>query len=189
MSHRTVPMRTTFEKMRQVAHETARALSKQVDLHLAGEETELDPTVLECLVDPLLHLVRNAVDHGIESAEKRASAGKPAMGNVSLSARREGGHLSIEVKDDGAGIDIEGLKRKAFEQGLVPSPKGLSEAEALDLVFVPGLSTKDEATLVSGRGIGMDVVKNQVDRLSGKIRISTEAGRGTTVVISIPSTS
>jgi two-component system chemotaxis sensor kinase CheA len=188
MSLRMLPVKTTFQKMQRIVRDTAQVLSKKVNLSLAGEETELDKTVLEHLGDPLVHIIRNAVDHGIESTEKRRKAGKSETGNVSLSAYHQGGRLVIEVKDDGGGIDTKVLTQKAIEKGIVRPGQTLTEKEAIHLIFHPGFSTKAQVTEVSGRGVGMDVVKTNIEKLSGDIEISTVLGEGTTFKIFLPLT-
>jgi two-component system chemotaxis sensor kinase CheA len=181
-------MKTTFEKMQRIVRDTARLLSKKVDLALSGEETELDPTVLGPLEDSLMHLLRNAVDHGIESPEMRRASGKPEIGRVSLTVLRHGGRVMIEVKDDGAGIDTKVLIAKATEKGILRPGQTISEKEAIDLIFHPGFSTKGRISEVSGRGVGMNVVQSNIETLSGEVRISSVPGEGTTLQILLPHT-
>jgi two-component system chemotaxis sensor kinase CheA len=183
-----VPLRATFQKIRRIVRDTGQILAKKVALSVSGEETELDKTVLEHLGDPLVHIIRNAVDHGIESVEKRRASGKPEAGQIGLSAFREGEHLVIEVKDDGGGMDANALVAKAIEKGILSPGQTLPEHEALQLIFYPGFSTKTEVTEISGRGIGMDVVKTNIEKLSGEVRISTQIGQGTTFRIFLPLT-
>jgi two-component system chemotaxis sensor kinase CheA len=168
--------------------DTAQLLGKKVHLHLQGEETELDKTVLESISDPLVHLIRNAVDHGIESAAKRREAGKSEEGNVRLSAFHESGKLVIEIRDDGGGINGAVLLAKAKEKGVIPANAVLSEKECVHLIFHPGFSTKQEVSEVSGRGVGMDVVRTNIEMLQGEIQIQTEVGKGTTFRVILPLT-
>lgn len=188
MSLRMVPVKQTFQKMQRIVRDTATILGKKVHLHLQGEETELDKTVLEAISDPLVHLIRNAVDHGIESGEKRRASGKPEEGNVHLSAFHESGKLVIEIRDDGGGINGPVLLQKAKEKGVLPANAVLSEKECVHLIFHPGFSTKQEVTEVSGRGVGMDVVRTNIETLQGEIQIQTEVGKGTTFRVLLPLT-
>lgn len=188
MSLRMVPIKQTFQKMQRIVRDTATLLNKKVTLHIHGEETELDKTVLESISDPLVHLIRNAVDHGIESGEKREANGKPAEGNVHLSAFHESGRLVIEIRDDGGGIDGALLLKKAKEKGVLPANATLSEKDSVNLVFHPGFSTKQEVTEVSGRGVGMDVVRTNIENLQGEIQIQTEVGKGTRFRVVLPLT-
>jgi two-component system chemotaxis sensor kinase CheA len=157
---------------------------------LSGEDTEIDKTMIEDLNDPLVHLVRNAVDHGVESAEQRAAAGKPAKSVVQLGARQEGDHIVITIADDGRGMRADVLRNKAIEKGLITpeAASALNEEDSLNLIFMPGFSTKDEVSSVSGRGVGMDVVKTNIQKLNGSISIQSEPGRGSVITISLPLT-
>ena len=188
MSLRMVPVKQTFQKMQRIVRDTAQVLGKKVTLHLQGEETELDKTVLEHLGDPLVHIIRNAVDHGIESGEKRREKGKPEGGNVYLSSYHQGGRLVIEVKDDGGGINTQVLMQKAVEKGILKPGATLSEKDAVNLIFHPGFSTKAQVTEVSGRGVGMDVVKTNIEKLSGEVQITTVLGQGSTFKVFLPLT-
>lgn len=188
MSLRMVPVKQTFQKMQRIVRDTATLLGKKVQLHLSGEETELDKTVMESIGDPLVHLIRNAVDHGIESADRRKEAGKPVEGNVFLSAYHQGGKLIIDIKDDGGGIPAEVLRKKAREKGIIGPNQTLSDKDAVNLVFHPGFSTKAVVTEVSGRGVGMDVVKTNIEALQGEVQIETELGKGTTFKVVLPLT-
>ena len=188
MALRMVPVKTTFQKMQRIVRDTAQALGKKVTLHVTGEETELDKTVLEYLGDPLVHIIRNSVDHGIESAEKRRAAGKPEGGTVRLSAYHQSGRLVIEIVDDGGGIPTKVLIAKAIEKGILKPGATLSEKEAVNLIFHPGFSTKAQVTEVSGRGVGMDVVRTNIEKLRGEIQIETALGVGTTMKIFLPLT-
>jgi two-component system, chemotaxis family, sensor kinase CheA len=165
-------------------------LQKEVDLELIGAETELDRNLVEALADPLVHLVRNAIDHGIELPGLREASGKPRTGHVRLSAQQEGDYVTIEIRDDGAGIDPERLRAKALEKGLLDPEAAarLSADECLQLVFLAGFSTKTEVTDISGRGVGMDVVQSRIRELSGQIQIHSELGRGSRFVIRVPLT-
>lgn len=188
MALRMVPVKTTFQKMNRIVRDTSSALGKDVSLNLVGEETEIDKTILEKINDPLVHLIRNSVDHGIESAEKRKAAGKPEKGNVDLRAYHQSGRLIIEIQDDGAGLDPEKLKAKAIEKGLIKPTQNLTDEESYLLIFAPGFSTKEQVTDVSGRGVGMDVVKTNIQELNGEIKIESKVGLGTKFSISLPLT-
>lgn len=188
MSLRMVPLKQTFQKMQRIVRDTSAALGKKVSLHLEGDETEVDKTILESISDPLVHLIRNACDHGIESAEKRIASGKKDTGNVKLSAYHHAGKLVIEIKDDGGGINPAVLTQKAIEKGIVRPNQTLSEKEAINLIFHPGFSTKAQVTDVSGRGVGMDVVRSNIEKISGEVQVSTVLGEGTTFKIYLPLT-
>lgn len=190
MRTRMQPVGKVFSRFPKVARDVARNLKKEVDLELIGAETELDRNLVEALADPLVHLVRNAIDHGVEMPELREAQGKPRMGRVRLSAQQEGDYVSIEVQDDGAGIDPERLRAKAREKGLLDPEAAarLSSEECLHLVFLPGFSTKQEVTDISGRGVGMDVVQSRIRELSGQIQIQSELGRGSRFLIRVPLT-
>ena len=188
MSLRMVPIKQTFQKMQRIVRDTATLLNKKVHLHIQGEETELDKTVLESISDPLVHLIRNACDHGIEVAEKRKAAGKQEEGNIHLGAFQESGKLVIEIRDDGGGINGPLLLQKAKEKGVVAANATLGERECVNLIFHPGFSTKQEVTEVSGRGVGMDVVRTNIEALQGEIQIQTEIGKGTTFRVVLPLT-
>jgi len=188
MSLRMMPVKPTFQKMIRIVRDTAQQLNKDVTLHLEGEETELDKTVLEKINDPLVHLIRNSVDHGIESSDVRVSRGKSAKGNVTLRAFHQSGKLVLEVKDDGGGIDPNYLKKKAIEKGILSSTANLTDREALNLIFAPGFSTKEKVTDVSGRGVGMDVVRSNIQELSGEIQMESELEKGSLFRITLPLT-
>lgn len=188
MGLRMVPVKPTFQKMQRIVRDTAMALKKDVSIQLQGEETEVDKTVLEKMNDPLVHLIRNSVDHGIEDSETRVKKGKSAKGQVWLRAVHRSGKLIIEVQDDGGGIDPEKLKKKATEKGILKPGAVLSEKEALNLIFAPGFSTKEQVTDVSGRGVGMDVVKTNIQELGGEIEIETSLGVGSTFRVILPLT-
>jgi len=190
MRTRMQPVGKVFSRFPKVARDVARNLKKEVELELVGAETELDRNLVEALADPLVHLVRNAIDHGVETPDLREAQGKPRSGHVRLSAQQEGDYVSIEVQDDGAGIDPERLRQKAREKGLIDPEAAarLTSEECLHLVFLPGFSTKQEVTDISGRGVGMDVVQSRIRELSGQIQIQSELGRGSRFMIRVPLT-
>lgn len=190
MRTRMQPVSKVFSRFPKVARDVARSLSKEVDLELVGAETELDRNLVEALNDPLVHLVRNAIDHGVELPSVRENVGKPRLGHVRLSAQQEGDYVTIEIRDDGAGIDPERLRSKAREKGLIDNDTAsrLSTEECLNLIFLPGFSTKTEVTDISGRGVGMDVVSSRIRELSGQIQIQSEIGKGSRFIIRVPLT-
>ncbi len=190
MKTRMQPIGRLFQKYPRLARDLARQLGKDVELVLSGEETELDKTMIEDLNDPLVHLVRNAVDHGVETAEERTAANKPAKAIVTLSASQVGDHIYIEISDDGKGMRPDVLRRKAVEKGILDAEtaNGLDDRQSLHLVFLPGFSTKDQISSVSGRGVGMDVVKTNIAKLNGKIDVVSVPGQGSTFTISLPLT-
>jgi two-component system chemotaxis sensor kinase CheA len=190
MKTRMQPVGRLFQKYPRLVRDLARQLGKEVDLRLSGEDTELDRTMIEELSDPLVHLVRNAIDHGMESPEERRAAGKPEKGTVVLSAQQSGDHIVIQICDDGRGIRAELLRRKAIEKGLLDpeTVHAMDDRQALQLIFLPGFSTKDEISSVSGRGVGMDVVKTNIQKLNGRIDVASTAGTGTMISISLPLT-
>ena len=188
MSLRMVPMKPLFQKLQRIVRDTSGALSKKVRYVTEGDESELDKTVLEQLGDPLVHLVRNALDHGIEGPEARMASGKSAEGTLTLRAFHQSGRFVIEIQDDGAGINPDRLMKKAQEKGILKPGATLSKDEAIRLIFHPGFSTKTEVTEVSGRGVGMDVVRTNIEALQGDISIETEVGRGTRFTIKLPLT-
>ena len=188
MSLRMVPLKQTFQKMQRIVRDTANMLNKRVSLTTFGDDTELDKTVLENISDPLVHLIRNACDHGIESPEIRSRNGKNEAGSVTLNAYHQSGKLVIEVKDDGGGIDGDRMVQKAIEKGVLSPNAKLSRQEAIHLIFHPGFSTKAQVTEVSGRGVGMDVVKTNIEALQGEVLVETEVGKGTTFKVILPLT-
>ena len=190
MRTRMQPVGKVFSRFPKVARDVARQLQKEVDLELVGADTELDRNLVEALADQLVHLVRNAIDHGIEVPSLREACSKPRQGHVRLSAQQEGDFVTIEIRDDGAGIDPERLRVKALEKGLIDPEAAarLSHDECLQLVFLPGFSTKAEVTDISGRGVGMDVVQSRIRELSGQITIHSDVGRGSRFVIRVPLT-
>ncbi|SNB47627.1 chemotaxis protein CheA [Geobacter sp. DSM 9736] len=187
---RMIPVEKVFKKFPRIVRNLARDLGKEVDLHLFGEETELDRSVVDEIGDPLIHLIRNAMDHGLETPDERVAAGKPRAGTVLLSAGHEGNQIVISIKDDGRGIDPEKVGRKAFEKGLVTEEQlaAMTPRELLDLIFLPGFSTKEKTTDLSGRGVGMDVVKTNIKKLNGIIDIKSEVGSGSEFILKLPLT-
>ena len=188
MSLRMVPIRSVFQKMTRLVRDLATAQHKQVQLHLSGEDTELDRNIVEELADPLLHMMRNAVDHGIESPADRTAQGKTAQGNIHLHAAHQGGGILIRMRDDGKGLDSQKILAKALQRGLVPADSAPSEKDIYNLIFLPGFSTADTITDISGRGVGMDVVRGSINRLRGRIDIESVPGEGTTFNIFLPLT-
>ncbi len=188
MSIRMMPIGATFNRFKRLVRDLARELGKEVALVTEGAETELDKTVIERLGDPLMHLIRNSIDHGIESPEARTRAGKPAAGTVVLSAAHSGAHVLIQIRDDGSGFDLETIRVKGVERGLIREGENLSEKELLSLIFMPGFSTAKTVTSVSGRGVGLDVVKRSIDSLGGTVMIRNNEGAGTTIVLKLPLT-
>jgi two-component system chemotaxis sensor kinase CheA len=185
---RMVPLRQVFEKVSRVVRRLRRDLGKDVVLDIHGADTELDKLIVEALVDPLMHVVRNALDHAIEPAEVRAAAGKDVAGRISIDAFQRGNHVVIAVADDGAGIDTERLRARAEDVGLVRPDEVLSPRETLDLIFAPGLSTRRQVTETSGRGVGMDVVRENLTALGGIVDVESTPGRGTTISMTLPIT-
>ncbi|MGA8730257.1 MAG: chemotaxis protein CheW [Terracidiphilus sp.] len=190
MKTRMQPIRMVWNTLPRVLRDMAVSLGKQIRLEMDGADTELDRTIIEAIKDPLVHLVRNACDHGIETPEIRVQAGKPAQGRLSLRAYHEGGQVNIEISDDGAGIDVARVKQKAIEKGLLRSEQAekLSDREVLNLIFLPGFSTAQIITNVSGRGVGMDVVKSNIEKIGGVVDVFSRPGEGTTVKLKIPLT-
>lgn len=190
MKTRMQPIKKVFSKFPRMVRDMARDVGKEINLEVLGEETELDKSVIEEIGDPLVHLIRNAVDHGIESPEERENAGKPRMGNIKLSASYEGNNIMIEIEDNGKGMDVERIKEKAIEKGIIDKTEAerLSEKECLNLIFTPGFSTAQKISDISGRGVGMDVVKTNITKLNGIINIDTELGKGSKIAIKLPLT-
>ena len=190
MKTRMQPVGRLFQKYPRIARDLARSLGKDVELELVGEDTEIDKTMIEDLGDPIIHLIRNAVDHGVELPEERRAAGKPEKSHVRLEARQEGDHIVILINDDGRGMNAEKLRNKAVEKGLITAEQanGMDERQSFELVMLPGFSTKDVASDVSGRGVGMDVVRTNIQKLKGSIDIRSAPGHGSTFVISLPLT-
>lgn len=188
MGLRMVPIKPTFQKMRRLVRDLAQKAQKDVVLTLAGEATEIDKTVVEQLADPLVHLMRNALDHGLESSDERVAAGKLRQGTIHLEAFHAAGEVVLEVRDDGRGIDLAKVRAKAEAQGLVAPGTQLTELQTYNLLFLPGFSTAAQVTDISGRGVGMDVVKTNIDRLRGRIEVESTPGRGTQLRIRLPLT-
>ncbi len=190
MQVRMMPIKTVFSRFPRLVRDLSRKSGKKIDLIIEGEETELDKSVVEVVGDPLLHLIRNAVDHGQETPEERRAAGKPEVGKIWLRAFHEGNSVIIEVEDDGRGIDAEKVKKKAIEKGIITPQEAekMDEREAIDLIFAPGFSTAEKVTDVSGRGVGMDVVRNNIKNLNGNVFVHTELGKGTKFTLSLPLT-
>ena len=190
MKIRMVPVEQLFRRFPRIVRDVAKHLNKEIALEIAGQNTDLDKSILDALAEPLAHLIRNAADHGIETASERAAAGKPGSGTVRLDAYHEGDQVVIEVSDNGRGIDREKIIRRAIERGLMSATETsrMNEAEINHLIFTPGFSTAENVTEISGRGVGLDVVKSALDNLKGSIEIETEAGKGTTFRLIVPLT-
>jgi two-component system chemotaxis sensor kinase CheA len=188
MSLRMVPIGTTFRKMMRLVRDLSHKVGKEVDLHLEGEDTEIDRSMVEAIYDPLVHLVRNSVDHGLETPEDRQARGKPSTGHLWLRAFHQGGDIIIEIEDDGRGLNREAILAKAIERGLVPPGQTLSPERTDHLIFEPGFSTASAVTEISGRGVGLDVVKQTITRLRGKIDISSKIGEGCRFLLRLPLT-
>ncbi|HDY6178872.1 TPA: chemotaxis protein CheA [Pseudomonas aeruginosa] len=190
MKTRMQPIKKVFGRFPRLVRDLARNMKKEINLELVGEETDLDKNLVEALADPLVHLVRNAVDHSIESPEEREAAGKPRVGQVVLSAEQEGDHILLMITDDGKGMDAEVLRNKAVEKGLLERDAAdrLTDLECYNLIFAPGFSTKTEISDVSGRGVGMDVVKTKISQLNGTVNVFSQKGSGSKIVIKVPLT-
>ncbi len=190
MATRMQPIKKVFGRFPRVVRDLARSLKKEINLEMHGEDTDLDKNLVEALSDPLVHLVRNSVDHGIEAPDVREKAGKPRQGNVVLSAEQEGDHILLSISDDGAGMDPDVLRRKAVEKGIYEQDAAdrLSDTECYNLIFSAGFSTKEQISDVSGRGVGMDVVKTKISQLNGQISVESELGKGSRIVIKVPLT-
>ena len=190
MKTRMQPIGRLFQKYPRIARDLARQLGKDVELALLGEETEVDKTMIEDLADPLIHLIRNAVDHGVEAPDERVLAGKPEKSVVRLEARQEGDHIVLIVADDGRGMSAERIRAKAIEKNIISEEEAntLDDRQSLNLIFLPGFSTMSQASAVSGRGVGMDVVKTNIQKLNGSIEIRSEPGKGSVFIISLPLT-
>jgi two-component system chemotaxis sensor kinase CheA len=188
MGIRMVPIGSLFGRFRRLVHDLSRDLGKEIDLTTAGEETELDKTMIERLADPLVHVIRNAADHGIEDAETRIAAGKPAAGRISLVARHAGAEVLISVSEDGRGLDAKRIRAKAEENGLIAADAVLSDAELYQLIFQPGFSTAKEVSALSGRGVGLDVVKRTIEGMRGSVDIATQPGQGAEITLRLPLT-
>ncbi len=190
MKTRMQPIKKVFGRFPRVVRDLARQLKKEINLELRGEETDLDKNLVEALADPLVHLVRNSVDHGVEMPDVREANGKPRVGTVVLSAAQEGDHILLVIQDDGAGMDAEVLRRKAVEKGIMDQDVAdrLTENECFNLIFAAGFSTKEQISDVSGRGVGMDVVKTKIAQLNGSIQIESQMNVGTSIRIKVPLT-
>jgi two-component system chemotaxis sensor kinase CheA len=188
MSIRMLPMSFVFNKFPRMVRDISKKLEKDVALKISGEQTELDKTVMEKIGDPLVHLVRNAIDHGLETQTERAASGKPEQGSIMLNAYQQSGNIVIEVSDDGRGLDAVKIKQKAIEKGVIQPKDQLSDQEVYELIMRPGFSTADEVSDLSGRGVGMDVVKRNVESLGGTIHVSSEQGQGSCISIGLPLT-
>lgn len=190
MKVRMVPIESVVNKFPRMIRDLSKTLNKKMELFMTGEETELDRTVVDEIGDPLMHLLRNSADHGLESAEVRAQRGKPEVGSIFLDAYQDGNNVVIEVRDDGNGIDTEAVKNKAIERGAITpeQAENMSEKEIVDLLFLPSFSTAKKVTDVSGRGVGLDVVKSKIESLSGEVEVKTKLGEGSTWIIRLPLT-
>lgn len=188
MSLRMVPVGPTFQKLNRIVRDTSKILNKKVELKLIGEDTEIDKTVVESLGDPLVHIIRNAIDHGVESPEERVAAGKNEQGIVEIMAFHEGNYLIIQITDDGKGIDPNRLIAKAKAKGLIPANAQLTDQQGIELIFHPGFSTKEEVSEVSGRGVGMDVVKTNIEELGGEVKVRSKLGSGSCFRLILPLT-
>ncbi|MBQ4536830.1 MAG: chemotaxis protein CheA [Lachnospiraceae bacterium] len=190
MKVRMVPIESVVSKFPRMIRDLSKTLNKKMELYMSGEETELDRTVVDEIGDPLMHLLRNSADHGLESAEVRAERGKPPVGSIFLDAYQDGNNVVIEVKDDGNGIDVEAVKNKAIERGSITAEQAvnMSDKEIIDLLFLPSFSTAKKVTDVSGRGVGLDVVRSKIESLSGEVEVKSELGVGSTWTIRLPLT-
>jgi two-component system, chemotaxis family, sensor kinase CheA len=185
---RMVQIGETFQRFQRVVRDISKGLGKQIQLEITGEETELDKSVVEKIGDPLMHLVRNALDHGLEEPMEREAAGKSQTGKLGLHAYHDSGHIVIEVKDDGRGLARDKILKKALEKGVITPEQTLTDAEVNMLIFAPGFSTAEQVTDISGRGVGMDVVKKNIEALRGSVQVRSEVGKGTTFEIRLPLT-
>ncbi len=185
-----VPIESVVSKFPRMIRDLSKKLDKKMELYMTGEETELDRTVVDEIGDPLMHLLRNSADHGLESAEVRAQRGKPAVGSIFLDAYQDGNNVVIEVRDDGNGIDVEKVKEKALEREAITPEQAanMSDKEIIDLLFLPSFSTAKKVTDVSGRGVGLDVVKSKIEALSGEVEVKSKLGEGSTWTIRLPLT-
>jgi two-component system chemotaxis sensor kinase CheA len=188
MEIRMIPVGQLFEKMARIVRKISREQGKKVELRMFGADTELDKLIVEDISDPMMHIIRNAIDHGIETPKERIKAGKDEKGIIKLSSYQKGNHVVIEVEDDGGGIDVDKVRRKAFSKGLIPSIESVHDREALDLIFLPGFSTSDEVSEISGRGVGMDVVRTNIAALSGMVDVESTPGKGSSIIITLPIT-
>ncbi|MPM22694.1 Chemotaxis protein CheA [bioreactor metagenome] len=189
MNIRMIPVSTLFQKMRRLVRDMSKKFGKDIELDLIGEETEVDKNVIDYLSDPLLHIIRNSVDHGVEDAQTRVALGKPPRGKIVLEARTTGSDVIVTVSDDGKGLQRDTILKKALEKGLISKiDPDMPDKEVFNLIFLPGFSTKEEVTEYSGRGVGMDVVRKNIGQIGGSITLESEEGKGTTHIIRIPLT-
>ncbi len=188
MEIRMIPVGQLYEKMSRIVRKISREQGKKVELKFFGADTELDKLIVEDISDPMMHIIRNAIDHGIEAPEKRLSAGKDDKGTIRISSYQKGNHVVIEVEDDGNGIDLDKVRMKALQKGLITDASSISDRDAIDLIFLPGFSTTDKVSEVSGRGVGMDVVRNNIAAVSGMVDIETRKGEGSRFIITLPIT-
>ncbi|MCL2139553.1 MAG: chemotaxis protein CheA, partial [Treponema sp.] len=188
MRIRMVPISQIFSRFPRLVRDLSKSLNKKINLVIEGEDTELDKSVIEDLLDPIMHSVRNSIDHGVEPINERIAKGKPEEGRVLLKAANEGNMIVIEIADDGKGIDVEAVKAKAVDRGIISPNKLLTDVEAFNLIFEPGFSTASQITNISGRGVGLDVVRRQIDKLNGTVTVSSEFGKGTKFTIKLPLT-
>src|SRR6185312_1752705 len=186
MGVRMLPSGSLFDRFRRLVHDLARELGKTIELVTVGEETELDKTVIERLNDPLIHLIRNSIDHGLENPEARAAAGKPPQGRITLSACHAGAEVLVSIADDGRGLNRAGIRARAEENGLLQPGARITDNELYQILFQPGFSTAREVTSLSGRGVGLDVVKRTIDALRGTIDLVSTEGAGSTVTLRLP---
>ncbi|MDD2853849.1 MAG: chemotaxis protein CheA [Desulfuromonadaceae bacterium] len=188
MEIRMIPVGQLYEKMSRIVRKISREQDKRVELKFHGADTELDKLIIEDISDPMMHIIRNAIDHGIESRDVRVSRGKAEKGTISISSFQKGNHVVIEIDDDGGGIDVDRVKNKALQKGLISDIRTVSDRDALDFIFLPGFSTNETVSEVSGRGVGMDVVKNNISAISGMVDVHTRVGEGTRFIITLPIT-
>lgn len=181
-----LPVKPLVQKLQRVVRDTAKSLNKEVDLQIMGDQLDVDKSVLDQLADPLIHILRNAVDHGLETTEGRIKSSKSAVGKVSLQFANEGNHLIVEIKDDGKGINPQVLRQKAIERKLITDTQAMTEKQLIHLIFHPGFSTKTETSEISGRGVGMDVVKTNLEKIGGQVDITTQVGLGSLFRLQIP---
>ena len=188
MEIRMIPVGQLYDKMGRIVRKISKEQGKKVDLKTFGADTELDKLIMEDIADPLMHIIRNSIDHGIEPPEERVAAGKSERGLIRLSSYQKGNHVVIEVEDDGRGIDLEKVKKKALERGIISDAEALSEREVIELIFLPGFSTSETVSDISGRGVGMDVVKNNIAAVSGMVDVESKLGQGSRMIITLPIT-
>jgi two-component system chemotaxis sensor kinase CheA len=188
MQVRMLPISFTFSRFPRLVHDLSSKMGKKIELKMTGENTEVDKTVIEKIGDPLVHLVRNSLDHGIEMPDERIAAGKPETGVINLNAYHKGGNIIIEIRDDGKGLNKSKIEKKAIEKGLIDSEHNLSDRQIYELIFQPGFSTAEAVSDISGRGVGMDVVRKNINELGGNIEIESEPGKGSAIIIRLPLT-